>query len=156
MLAQYWDNIGWISRVSGCVGFDASYSAHVPDTGVIIFKAHTHGATCSWYNEVWGRGSCVALFSPSSHLKGIPVSQNRPKGRPTFLEGHAPFNRRGGGGSILKSTLDSLRNTEYGVRSSLIGSITEVKQRRARFIIGWVTAWWLPGAVYTRGAQRTT
>ena len=46
----------------------------------------------------------------------------------------------------------------YGIRRSLIviGFITEVKQRRARFIIGWVTAWWLPGAVYTRGAQRTT
>ena len=31
----------------------------------------------------------------------------------------------------------------YGIRRSLIviGSITEVKQRRARFIIGWVTAW---------------
>ena len=45
----------------------------------------------------------------------------------------------------------------YGIRRSLsvIGSITEVKQRRARFTIGWVTAWWLPGAVYTRGAQRT-
>ena len=29
-----------------CVfGFDASHSAHVPDTGVIIYKAHTHGAT---------------------------------------------------------------------------------------------------------------
>ena len=28
-------------------GFDASHSAHVPDTGVIIYKAHTHGATCS-------------------------------------------------------------------------------------------------------------
>ena len=35
------------------------------------------------------------------------------------------------------------RHTEYGIRRSLIviGSITEVKQRRARFIIGWVTAW---------------
>ena len=33
--------------------------------------------------------------------------------------------------------------TIYGLRRSLIviGSITEVKQRRARFIIGWVTAW---------------
>ena len=32
---------------------------------------------------------------------------------------------------------------EYGIRCSLNGlsSITEVKQRRARFIIGWVTAW---------------
>ena len=31
----------------------------------------------------------------------------------------------------------------YGIRRSLtvIGSITEVKQRRARSIIGWVTAW---------------
>ena len=31
----------------------------------------------------------------------------------------------------------------YGIRRSLIviGSITEVKQRRARFIIGRVTAW---------------
>ena len=31
----------------------------------------------------------------------------------------------------------------YGIRRSLIviGSITGVKQRRARFIIGWVTAW---------------
>ena len=31
----------------------------------------------------------------------------------------------------------------YGIRRSLIGdgSITEVKQRRARFLIGWVTAW---------------
>ena len=31
----------------------------------------------------------------------------------------------------------------YGIQRSLIGvgSITEVKQRRARFIIGWVTAW---------------
>ena len=31
----------------------------------------------------------------------------------------------------------------YGIRRSLIviGSITEVKQRCARFIIGWVTAW---------------
>ena len=31
----------------------------------------------------------------------------------------------------------------YGIRRSLNGlcSITEVKQRRARFIIGWVTAW---------------
>ena len=30
----------------------------------------------------------------------------------------------------------------YVIRRSLIvGSITEVKQRRARFIIGWVTAW---------------
>ena len=31
----------------------------------------------------------------------------------------------------------------YGIRRCLIGvgSITEVKQRRARFIIGWVTAW---------------
>ena len=30
-----------------------------------------------------------------------------------------------------------------GIRRSLIviGSITEVKRRRARFIIGWVTAW---------------
>ena len=37
----------YISRVSACVGFDASHSAHVPDTGVIIYKAHTHGATGS-------------------------------------------------------------------------------------------------------------
>ena len=31
----------------------------------------------------------------------------------------------------------------YGIRHKLIGvgSITEVKQRRARSIIGWVTAW---------------
>ena len=31
----------------------------------------------------------------------------------------------------------------YGIRRSLIviGSITEVKQSRARLIIGWVTAW---------------
>ena len=31
----------------------------------------------------------------------------------------------------------------YGIRRSLIviGSITEVRRRRARFIIGWVTAW---------------
>ena len=31
----------------------------------------------------------------------------------------------------------------YGIRRQLIGvgSITEVRQRRARFIIGWVTAW---------------
>ena len=31
----------------------------------------------------------------------------------------------------------------YGIGRSLIcvGSITEVKQRRARFIIGWETAW---------------
>ena len=31
----------------------------------------------------------------------------------------------------------------YGIRRSLNGScsITEVKQRRARLIIGWVTAW---------------
>ena len=36
-------NIGLI-----CVfGFDASHSAHVPDTRVIIYKAHTHGDTCS-------------------------------------------------------------------------------------------------------------
>ena len=50
--------------------------------------------------------------------------------------------------------------SHYGIRNTrsliVIGSITEVKQRRARFIIGWVTAWWLPGVVYTRGAQRTT
>ena len=54
----------------------------------------------------------------------------------------------------------------YGIRRCLIGvgSITEVKQRRARFIIGWVTAWdcKVPytvghGAVMScRGAQRTT
>ena len=32
---------------------------------------------------------------------------------------------------------------DLGIRRSLIvvGSITEVNQRRARFIIGWVTAW---------------
>ena len=32
---------------------------------------------------------------------------------------------------------------KYGIRRYLIGvgSITEVKQRRARLIIGWVTAW---------------
>ena len=31
----------------------------------------------------------------------------------------------------------------YGIQRSLIviGSITEVRRRRARFIIGWVTAW---------------
>ena len=31
----------------------------------------------------------------------------------------------------------------FGIRRSLIviGSITEVRRRRARFIIGWVTAW---------------
>ena len=35
------------------------------------------------------------------------------------------------------------RDPQYGIRRSLNGfcSITEVKQRRARFIIGWVTAW---------------
>ena len=35
------------------------------------------------------------------------------------------------------------RDIIYGIRRCLIGvgSITEVKQRRARFIIGWVTAW---------------
>ena len=51
-------------------------------------------------------------------------------------------------------TLSGSVNEIYGIRRSLIviGSITEVKRRRARFIIGWVTAWWLPGAVYTRGA----
>ena len=43
VLRQHWVNF----RVSACVGFDASHSAHVPDTGVIIYKAHTHGATCS-------------------------------------------------------------------------------------------------------------
>ena len=33
--------------------------------------------------------------------------------------------------------------SQCGIRSCLIGvgSITEVKQRRARFIIGWVIAW---------------
>ena len=33
--------------------------------------------------------------------------------------------------------------TVYGIRRKLIdvGSITEVKQRRARLIIGWVTSW---------------
>ena len=36
-----------------------------------------------------------------------------------------------------------LKIIEYGIQRWLIGvgSITEVKQRRARFIIGWVTAW---------------
>ena len=34
-------------------------------------------------------------------------------------------------------------NYAHGIRRCLIGvgSITEAKQRRARFIIGWVTAW---------------
>ena len=55
---------------------------------------------------------------------------------------------------------------KYGIRRCLIGvgSITEVKQRRARFIIGWVTAWdcQVPytlehrAAMLCRGAQRTT
>ena len=46
----------------------------------------------------------------------------------------------------------------YGIRRSLIvvGSITEVKQRRARFIIVWVMGNNWMGVVYTRGAQRTT
>ena len=35
MLAQYWDNIRGIPRVTAYVGFDAGYSAHVPETGVI-------------------------------------------------------------------------------------------------------------------------
>ena len=53
----------------------------------------------------------------------------------------------------------------YGIRRCLIGVglITEVKQRRARFIIGWVTAWdcQVPyrlghrAAMSCRGAQRT-
>ena len=55
----------------------------------------------------------------------------------------------------------------YGIQRCVIGvgSITEVKQRRARFIIGWVTAWdcQVPYTLYDmcaamscRGAQRTT
>ena len=54
--------------------------------------------------------------------------------------------------------------TVHGIRRCLIGvsSITEVKQRRARFIFGWVTAWdwqvpYTPGhhaAMSCRGAQR--
>ena len=54
----------------------------------------------------------------------------------------------GGGGSIrrVRPMLDPplmLIKDVYGIRHSLIGvgSITEVKQRRARFIIGWVAAW---------------
>ena len=36
-----------------------------------------------------------------------------------------------------------IRDGIYGIRRSLIGvgSITEVKQRRTRFIIRWLTAW---------------
>ena len=43
----------------------------------------------------------------------------------------------------LKSLRLDFKNNAYGIRRSLIviDSITEVKQRRARFIIGWVTAW---------------
>ena len=54
----------------------------------------------------------------------------------------------------------------YEIRRCLIGvgSITEVKQRRARFIIEWVTAWdcqvpYILGhraAMSCRGAQKTT
>ena len=60
----------------------------------------------------------------------------------------------------------SLQEYIYGIRRFVIGagSITEVKQRRARFIIGWVTAWdcHVPhtlghrAAMSCRGAQRTT
>ena len=43
--------------------------------------------------------------------------------------------------NILNITTITVHNeyTEYGVSSSV--SITEDKQRRARYIIGWVTAW---------------
>ena len=54
----------------------------------------------------------------------------------------------------------------HGIRRCLIGvgSITEVKRRRAQFIIGWVAAWdcQVPytlghrAAMSCRGAQRTT
>ena len=54
----------------------------------------------------------------------------------------------------------------YGIRLCRIGvgSFTEVKERRARFIIGWVTAWdcQMPytighcAAMSCRGAQKTT
>ena len=75
--------------------------------------------------------------------------------------------------SLLQMTttaIDAKMNIEinliYRIRRCLIGvgSITEVKQRRARFIIGWVTAWdcQVPytlghrAVMSCRGAQRTT
>ena len=44
---------------------------------------------------------------------------------------------------VVTSAMIDYAWTEYGIRRSLIDicSITEVKRRRARFIIGWVTAW---------------
>ena len=45
---------------------------------------------------------------------------------------------------IVKTTFNRFMTWSiYGIRRQLIdvGSITEVEQRRAQFIIGWVTAW---------------
>ena len=57
----------------------------------------------------------------------------------TFLVDIVPYLGTEGNSALRQSTSSSV----YGIRRSLIGvgSITEVKQRRARFIIGCVTAW---------------
>ena len=54
----------------------------------------------------------------------------------------------------MKFHKKQMGSSSNGIRRSLNGlcSITEVKQRRALYIIVWVTAC----DVYTRGAQRTT
>ena len=48
-----------------CVGFDASHSAHVPDTGVIIYKALTelHVADAMKYVRGGGGVLCSIFFT---------------------------------------------------------------------------------------------
>ena len=81
-----------------------------------------------------------------------------------YLKTHDKLNRLIGGVNIFLGSLFyykiicdiTLSNVPliYGIRRQLIGvgSITEVKQRRTRFIIGWVTAWDCQ-VLYTRGAH---